>query len=316
LLSNYCFLSYGILSFSQGGRGMKHYLGDGMLLVTAIVWGSGFVVTDIALEYLTPYQVMAGRFVLATLLLIILFGYKLKTLTKSVMWKGTILGTFLFLAFALQTVGLQHTTPSKNAFLTAVNVVIVPVIAYLLYKRRIDRYEMAGSVITIVGIGLLSIQSSMTINIGDVLSLACAVAFAFDIFYTNLFAKKEDAISLTIVQFITASILSVVAVLIKGNIPTTLEHEGVYSILYLAVFSTSLAYLFQNKAHQYTTATKAAIILSTESFFGMLFSVLFLQEVLTGRMITGAVLIMVAILIAELKPSFIKKRSVKKSYEK
>lgn len=296
---------------------MKQYLGDGMLLVTAIVWGSGFVVTDIALEYLTPYQVMAGRFVLATLLLIILFGAKLKTLTNSVMWKGTILGTFLFLAFVLQTVGLQHTTPSKNAFLTAVNVVIVPVIAYLLYKRRIDRYEMVGSVITIVGIGLLlSIQSSMTINIGDVLSLACAVAFAFDIFYTNLFVKKEDAISLTIVQFITASILSVVAVLIKGDIPTSLESEGVYSILYLAVFSTPLAYLFQNKAHQYTTATKAAIILSTESFFGMLFSVLFLHEVLTGRMVTGAVLIIMAILIAELKPSFIKKQSVKKTYEK
>ncbi|MFE7083525.1 DMT family transporter [Priestia megaterium] len=295
---------------------MKQYVGDGMLLVTAIVWGSGFVVTDIALEYLNPYQVMAGRFVLATLLLIILFGSKLKTLTKSVMWKGTILGIFLFLGFVLQTVGLQHTTPSKNAFLTAVNVVIVPVIAYLLYKRKIDRYEMVGSVITIIGIGLLSMQSSITINMGDVLSLACAVAFAFDIFYTNLFAKREDAISLTIVQFITASVLSVVAVLIKGDIPTTLEREGVYSILYLAVFSTSLAYLFQNKAHQYTTATKAAIILSTESFFGMLFSVLFLHEVLTGRMIIGAVLIMLAILIAELKPSFINSQPVKKSYEK
>ncbi|MDF2067619.1 DMT family transporter [Bacillus sp. Cr_A10] len=290
---------------------MKQYIGDGMLLVTAIIWGSGFVVTDIALQYLTPYQVMSGRFVLATLLLIMLFGFKLKTLNKSVVLKGTILGIFLFLAFALQTIGLQYTTPSKNAFLTAVNVVIVPIIAYLLYKRKIDRYEMVGSVIAIVGIGLLSIQSSMTVNIGDVLSLACAVAFAFDIFYTNRFVKKEDPISLTIVQFLSASLLSVVAVLITGDIPTSLESKGVYSILYLAVFSTMIAYLFQNKAHQYTTATKAAIILSTESFFGMLLSVLFLHEVLTGRMIMGAVLIMIAILIAELKPSINKKKSVK-----
>lgn len=290
---------------------MKQYLGDGMLLVTAIIWGSGFVVTDIALQYLTPYQVMAGRFVLATLILIMLFGFKLKTLTNSVIWKGAILGTFLFLGFVLQTVGLQYTTPSKNAFLTAVNVVIVPIIAYLIYKRRIDRYEMFGSVIAIVGIGLLSMQSSMTVNIGDVLSLACAVAFAFDIFYTNLFVKKEDPILLTIVQFITASLLSVSAVLIKGDIPTSLASEGVYSILYLAVFSTTIAYLFQNKAHQYTTATKAAIILSTEAFFGMLLSVIFLQEVLTGRMVTGAVFIMLAILIAELKPSFNKIQAVK-----
>ncbi|OIK10328.1 hypothetical protein BIV60_21510 [Bacillus sp. MUM 116] len=290
---------------------MKQYIGDGMLLITAIVWGSGFVVTDIALKYLTPYQVMAGRFVLAALLLTMLFGYKFKKFTKSVVWKGAILGTFLYFGFVLQTVGLQHTTPSKNAFLTSVNVVIVPIIAYLIYKRRIDRYEMFGSIIAIVGIGLLSMQNSMTINKGDALSLGCAVAFAFDIFYTNLFVKKEDSISLTIVQFITASLLSVVTVLFQGDIPTSIEKEGMYSILYLAVFSTTIAYVFQNMAHKYATATKAAIILSTESFFGMVFSVSFLHEVLTGRMIMGAMLIMLAILTAEIKPAFLKKHTVK-----
>ncbi|WP_066300096.1 DMT family transporter [Bacillus sp. FJAT-29937] len=291
---------------------MKRYIGDGMLLFTAIVWGSGFVVTAIALEYLTAYQVMAGRFVIATLILMILFGYKFKGFTKSIVWKGALLGTFLFIGFALQTVGLEYTTPSKNAFLTAVNVVVVPIIAYLLYKRRIDRYEMIGSCIAIVGIGFLSLQGTMTINIGDALSLACAVAFAFDIFYTNLFVQKEDAISLTIVQFITASLLSVIAVLIQGDLPTTFENEAIYSIVYLAIFSTTIAYLFQNIAHQYTTATKAAIILSTESFFGMVLSVIFLHEILTGRMIIGAVLIMLAILIAEVKPVFRKKRALVK----
>lgn len=290
---------------------MKQYIGDGMLLITAIIWGSGFVVTAIALEYVTAYQVMAGRFVLATLILIILFGYKFKKFTKNVIWKGALLGTFLYIGFALQTVGLEYTTPSKIAFLTAVNVVIVPIIAYLIYKRRIDRYEIIGSILAIVGIGFLSMQGSMKMNIGDALSLACAVAFAFDIFYTNLFVQKEDAISLTIVQFITAALLSVISVLMQGDLPTTIEKEAMYSIVYLAVFSTTVAYLFQNMAHQYTTATKAAILLSTESFFGMLLSVLFLHEVLTGRMVTGAILIMVAILFAEVKPSFQKKHTVK-----
>jgi drug/metabolite transporter (DMT)-like permease len=285
---------------------MKQYLGDGMLLITAIIWGSGFVVTDIALKYLTAYQVMVGRFVLATLILTMLFRSKFKTFTKSVVWKGVILGTFLYIGFALQTVGLQYTTPSKNAFLTAVNVVIVPIITYLIYKRRIDRYEMLGSVIAFVGIGVLSLKSSMTINIGDGLSLGCAVAFAFDIFYTNLFVKKEDSISLTIIQFLTASLLSVITVFIQGELPTSIDREGICSILYLAVFSTSIAYIFQNVAHQYTSATKAAIILSTESFFGMLLSVLFLHEVLTGRMLIGAMLIMISILIAEVKPAFAK----------
>jgi drug/metabolite transporter (DMT)-like permease len=290
---------------------MKQYIGDGMLLITAIVWGSGFVVTAIALDYLTAYQVMAGRFILAAIILSLLFRKKFKTFTKSVVWKGAILGTILYIGFALQTVGLEFTTPSKNAFLTAVNVVIVPLIAYLVYKRKVDRYETIGSIITIIGIGFLSLQGSMTISIGDALSLACAVAFAFDIFYTNHFVKKEDPISLTIVQFIIAAFIAVIAVFIQGDIPTTFEKEALYSIIYLAVFSTTVAYVCQNIAFQSTTAAKGAIILSLESFFGMLLSVLFLNEVLTGRMIAGAALILVAILITELKPSFHRKHIVR-----
>ena len=79
---------------------MKQYIGDGMLLITAIVWGSGFVVTAIALEYLTAYQVMAGRFILAAMILSLLFGKKFKNFTKSVIWKGVILGTILYIGFA------------------------------------------------------------------------------------------------------------------------------------------------------------------------------------------------------------------------
>ncbi|WP_409367649.1 DMT family transporter [Lysinibacillus sp. 38-6] len=287
---------------------MKQYIADGMLLTTAIVWGSGFVITAVALEYLTAYQVMAGRFILASIILTVIFGYKLKKATKSVVWKGIILGTILYIAFALQTVGLQYTTPSKNAFLTAVNVIVVPLIAYAVYKRRIDGYEIIGSIIALVGIGCLSLQGSLTMNIGDALSLACAVAFAFDIFCTNLFVQKEDAIALTIIQFITASMLGIIVVVSQGDIPTTFEKEAIYSIIYLGIFSTTIAYLCQNVANQYTTATKAAIILSTESFFGMVLSVIFLHEVLTSRMIIGAVLILLAILIAEVKPAYPKKR--------
>ncbi len=284
---------------------MKRYIGDGMLLVTAFVWGSGFVVTAIALEHLTPFQVMAGRFLLATMILSILFGYKFKKMTKTVIWKGAVIGTFLYIGFVLQTYGLEYTTPSKNAFLTAINVVIVPLIGYLIYKKAIDRHELIGAFLTVIGIGFLSLQQeTFTINLGDALTILCAFAFAFDIYYTNVFVQKEDAIALTIVQFITASFLSVIGMFILGEIPTSLEKEAVYSVVYLAIFSTTLAYVFQNIGHKYTTATRAAIILSLEAFFGTLLSVLILKEVLTTRMIIGAILIMTAILIAELKPSF------------
>lgn len=287
---------------------MRPYIGDAMLLITAIVWGSGFVVTAIALEHLTAFQVMAGRFVLASIILSILFGYKFKYFSKSILTKGVILGAILYTGFALQTVGLEYTTPSQNAFLTAVNVVIVPLIAFAIYKRKISGQEITGAFLALVGVGFMSLEGSLAMNIGDLLSLACAVAFAFDIFYTNMFVKKEDAISLTMVQFMTAAFLSVMTVLIQGDVPVAVEREAVYAIVYLAVFSTTIAYVCQNVAFRYTTATKGSIILSTESLFGMLLSVIFLKEVLTWQMVVGAALIMAAILLAELKPEVFKKK--------
>ena len=287
---------------------MKQYIGDGLLLITAIVWGSGFVVTAIALEYLTAYQVMAGRFMFAAIILSIIFRKRFKTFTKSVVWKGAVLGTILYIGFAFQTVGLEYTTPSKNAFLTAVNIVIVPLIAYFVYKRRVDRFETAGAVLAVIGIGFLTLEGSMAVNIGDILTLICAVAFAFDIFYTNHFVKTENAISLTIVQFITAATLGVFGVLIQGDMPTSIENEAVLAIIYLAVFSTTIAYVCQNVGFKYTTATKGAIILSLEALFGMIFSVLFLHEAMTARLIIGAAVIMAAILLTELKPGLVKKK--------
>ncbi|MEK4228178.1 DMT family transporter [Solibacillus sp. FSL H8-0538] len=288
---------------------MKKYTGEILMLITAIMWGSGFIGMDIGLNHLTVFQLMAGRFILATIILSLIFYKKLKLINKSVLWKGAVLGTILFIAFALQTMGLEYTTPSKNAFLTAVNVMIVPIIAYVIYKRKIDRFEMIAAIMAFIGIAFLSLQGSMTINIGDVFSLLCAVGFAFDIFYTNVFVKTEDALALTIVQFFTASLLGVFAVIILGEIPTTVSNEGIYAIVYLAVFSTAVAYVCQNIGMQYANPTKSAIILSTESLFGTIFSVIILHEILTGRMIIGCILIFVAILFAEVKPTFKRKSS-------
>lgn len=252
---------------------------------------------------------MAGRFLLASIILSFIFYKKLKLISRAVIWKGAILGAILFIAFALQTMGLEYTTASKNAFLTAINVIIVPIIAYVIYKRRIDRFEFIAAGVAVVGIGFLSLQDSLTINIGDFLSILCAIGFAFDIFYTNVFVKTEDALALTIVQFYTATVLSVASVLILGEVPTTYTSEGLGIIVYLAIFCTAVAYVCQNIGMQYANPTKSAIILSTESLFGTIFSVLLLNELLTGRMLVGCVLIFFAILFAEVKPTFRRKKS-------
>lgn len=294
---------------------MKKYVGELSLTIVAIIWGSGFVASAAALEHYTPYQILAIRFLIGALLLGVVFFGKLKKIKKSTLLKGSVLGIFLYLAFAFQTVGLQYTTPSKNAFLTAVNVVIVPFIAYFIYKRKMDRFELFGAILAISGVGAISLKLTAEVNIGDLLTLVCAVGFAFHIFYTTQFVKDEDPILLTLVQMAAAAIFGFAIVLFKGETAFSMNTEGVSNVLYLGVFSTSLAFLLQTFAQKFTTETSAAIILSTEAFWGMVFSIILLSEVITLKMIIGAILILFAILISETKLKFFKKRPVEEPIE-
>lgn len=286
---------------------MKRYIGEIGLLITAIIWGSGFVAAAISLEYYTAYQNMAIRFLVGSLILSLIFYKKIKW-NKKVIIKGFILGSILYLAFALQTVGLGMTTPSKNAFLTTVNVVIVPFIAFFIYKKKLDKFELFGAVLAIVGIGFMSLQLSGGINMGDFLSLLCAFAFAFHIFYTAKFVQDEDPVMLTIIQMGAAAIIAWFVVGVRGEVTMPVETEGLLALLYLGIMSTALAFLLQTVAQRHITETKAAIILSTESFWGMLFSIIIIGEIITLRMAIGAALILFAVIISETKFNFIKRR--------
>ena len=150
------------------------------------------------------------------------------------------------------------------------------------------------------------------INIGDLLTLCCAVGFAFHIFYTAKFVKDEDAVLLTIVQMVTAAIIGWIVVLFRGETSFTLESEGLLPLLYLGIFSTTIAYLLQTVAQKFITETKAAIILSTEALWGMAFSIVLLSEVMTTKMMIGAVLILGAIVLSETKFNFLKKKEIEK----
>lgn len=280
---------------------MRKYVGEIGLIITAIIWGSGFVASAIAIEFYTPYQTMFVRFFVGALILSLVFFKKLKRIDKKVFIHGIILGSLLYLAFVLQTVGLQFTTPSKNAFLTAVNVVIVPLISFFIYKKQLDRFEVIGSVLAMIGVGIISLQLTSAINIGDLLSLLCAFAFAFHIFYTAQFVKTGDAILLTLIQMLTASVIGFIFIFVQGEILMPLETRSLYAMLYLGLFSTAIAFLLQTAAQKFVTETKAGIILSTEALWGTLFSIIIIGEIITLKMAIGSAVILCAILISETK---------------
>ncbi|ARD48541.1 EamA family transporter [Sporosarcina sp. P37] len=294
---------------------MKKYIGEIGLTVTAVIWGSGFVMSALALDYYTPYQILAVRFTIGALLLGLVFRKRLHDMDRAVLWKGALLGALLYAAFALQTVGLQFTTPSKNAFLTGVNVVIVPFIAFVLYKRRLDTLELFGAVLALIGVAVLSLQWSSSINVGDLLTLGCAVLFAFHIFYTARFVRSEDPILLTLLQMAFAAVIGCLTVLGLGETSFSMDPAALSSVVYLAVFSTTLAFLMQTVGQKHLSETKAAIILSTESVWGMIFSVALAYEILTFRMFLGALIIFIAILLSEVRPQLLKKRIPRQIHE-
>lgn len=283
---------------------MGKYIGEIGLILTAIIWGIGFPASAMALDHYTPYQIIAGRFLIGFLILSLVFYKRLKKINRNVLIKSMALGAILYIAFLLQTVGLQFTTPSKNAFLTVINVVIVPFIGFAFYKKRLDLFELVGAVMAVIGIAVLSLQFSGTVNIGDILTLCCAIGFAFHIFYTAKFVSEEDPVLITIIQMFTAALLGAGVVVAKGETTFAVGSDALIPLLFLGVFSTTLAYLLQTVSQKYITETKAAIILSTEALWGTLFSVILVGELFTIRLAIGALLIIGAIMIAETKVSF------------
>ncbi|MGL4732024.1 MAG: DMT family transporter [Clostridium sp.] len=290
----------------------KGHIAEFGLILIAMIWGSGFVGTQLALDGgLTPLQLLTIRFFIGAVLINLIFFKQIKeNINKEILKSGVILGFFLFIAFAVQTIGILYTTPTKNAFITAANVVIVPFIGFFIYKRKLDKIGIISSIMTLIGIGILSLEADFSINIGDFLTLICAFGFAFHIFFTSEFASKYNPIILTGIQFTVAFILSLVCQIFMGEMKIEAQINGYLGALYLGVFSTTIAFLLQTICQKMVDGTKTAIILSTEAVFGTIFSVLILKEIVTLKMLIGIAIIFTSIIMAETKLSFIKKKDV------
>lgn len=280
----------------------KRIPGEVILLLTAIIWGYGFVAQANSLDQLTAFQVVFLRFAISSALLLLIFHRRLKTIRSSTWKKGSVLGLFFFLGFILQTMGMMSTTASKSAFITGTNVIIVPIISYFIFRRRLSRQEVLGAVMALIGLAILTLRPEGGVNTGDLLIFGCAVAFAFQIFFTTMFMKDESALEITIVQILTCTLLASLGTFIEGAPLPAPEAAILKPILYLAIFSTTITTFTQSLGQKTTSETRSAIFLSTESLWGTFFSFLFLGEEMTVRIILGGLIIFAAILVSELKP--------------
>ena len=279
-----------------------------LLFVVAAIWGSGFVASQMALDAgVTPELLMFVRFTVAALVILVVFHKQLfARLCRSHLRDGAIIGVFLFLAFYIQIVALQYTTPSNNAFITATNVVMVPFIWWGVTGKRPDKRIFLSSVLCLVGIAVLSMRlaEGLALSAGDLLTLACAFFFACQIAATGRYAERMDTVVLVFLQFAVAAILSFVTfVAVDGDLTPLLSASGLGSVLYLGLFSTCLCYFLQTTAQRYVSSSKAAIILACESLFGTLFSVLLGYDKLTLPMLVGGTIIIISLVLTETTPA-------------
>lgn len=293
---------------------MKKYMGEIGLLSIAIIWGSGFIGTKLALDGgMSALQTMALRFFIASLILGVIFYKNIKeNISKESLKAGALLGIFSFIGFSTQTLALLYTTVSKNAFITTTNVVIVPFIGFILYKRKLDKIGILSSFIALIGIGVLSLDADLSVNFGDFLTFLCAIGFAFHIYFTGEFTKKYNSYVLTVIQFVVAFLLSAFVLIVTKQTDFKVNPLGYMGALYLGIFSTAIAFLLQTICQSMVDQTRSAIILSTESVFGTILSIIIFHEVLTPRIIIGCIIIFASVIIAETGLSFLKTNKVSK----
>ena len=285
----------------NSGKKIPAWVGDILLFIAALVWGGGFIGVKESLNTLSPFYMIGIRFAIASGLLILVFWKKLKGITKVEIRYGSLVGLFLFSGFALQTTGAIYLEMSKLAFLTALNVIMVPFLVRLVFKETIKKYNIVASFIAVVGFAFLNFNAAHGLSIGggELLGVLGAVGFAAHITLTGHFSKKVEPIRLTVIQMVVCSILGFVIAIPFETAPKAISLELLVPILYLGIFSTCIAFLFQTVGQKYTSAPRAAIILCMESVFGTLFSILFFKEVLTVYTVIGATLIMMGVVLSE-----------------
>lgn len=281
----------------------KTIYADLILLVVAFLWGTTFVGGKYALNYFTPLYIIAIRFIMAFSMMALAFRKDMMSLTRKDIKGGIIVGTMLFIAFATQLVALQYTAAGKQAFLAGTYVVMVPFISWWLEKKRPETRSFVGAFICFMGIGLLTLNDSLTIGFGDSLTLFSSLFFAGHIIFNGHYVDDIGPVKLTITQFGTVAVLSTVSALIFEPLPTAIEPNGIFAVLYLGILCTGIAYFLQTIGQKYALSTHTAIILSLEAVFGSILALFVLGEVFTFKMVLGCASILAAILIIELKGS-------------
>ncbi len=275
----------------------------GLILVT-IIWGWGFIFQKFAVSAgMSSVAVTFGRSALATLVLSAIFFKTIKKEYKKGQWKiGVVLGFLLAGGNLLQSYGIEFTTPGKSAFITSSYVIWVPVLYWILTRKKMYISVVVACVLSLVGIGILSLDFSegLSMNYGDVITLISSLFFAMQIVVIGKYATHMHPIVMAVLQCAFSGIFAMMLFVGTGESFTVyLSTDALIAIGYLGIVSTGIGFTVQVIGQKYISSAKAGVVLSCESLFGAVFSVMVGYDVLSLRILLGGAIVFIAVILPD-----------------
>lgn len=288
----------------------KSIYADLSLMLVALIWGATFVLVQNAISFLPPLTFNGIRFFMAAILLggVLFFIQKeqIAYFNRKLLLAGIIMGFWLFLGYATQTVGLLYTTSSNAGFITGLSVVLVPLFSIVLLKQRPGFNAIIGVMLATVGLYLLTMTGSTSLNLGDFLVLLCAISFALQIIVTGKFSSSYPTLLLTVVQISTVSFFSLISSFLFEDWQKALQPEILFkgdviiALLITSIFATAMAFFAQTAFQKYTTATHVALIFALEPVFAAITAYFWGGERLSSGAVLGCIFIFFGMILAEL----------------
>lgn len=273
---------------------------DVVLLFVCAVWGTTFALMRDMMRVLHPFELMALRFTIATVLLTAVYWRRLGPPRRQWVVDGLWLGAWLAAGYLTQVIGLQFVTASRSAFITSMSIAIVPFVAFLLLRTRPVVGEAVGVLLAVGGLVLFSVDADFRVRPGELWTLGCAAAFAVQIVLTSILAKRNPAIPLTVMQMATAAVAGWVLVAARGGLSVAPRDIPWGTLLYLSIVATALILVLQTWALARTSSVKAGVLYATEPVFAALFAAAFFSERMTPRELMGGALILGGVIVSEL----------------
>ena len=270
------------------------------LFVTAALWGSTFTIGKIASEVFSPSFIIAFRFLIASIALLFVAYPQRKQLDRKYFVDGFWMGVTLFASYLLQVAGLSlDTSPGKSAFLSTTYSVMVPFLYWFVTKKRPKAHHIICVFLCLAGVGILSLSGGWGMSAGDILTVLSGVPCAINIVISAIVCRDRNVLLLTTIELWVVTILASLFVLLGGGFPTAFPMPAVGGIVYLGLLATALCLYLQSYGLKYAEPAIGGMLLSLESVFGVLFSVVIYHEQLTLRMLIGFAVIFLAILLSQ-----------------